>query len=40
MVIYGPTNAEYDFDLGTILIHDYYHRDYYKIVENVVGNNV
>ncbi|CAD6572508.1 MAG: hypothetical protein ASARMPRED_005422 [Alectoria sarmentosa] len=39
MVIYGPASSAYDFDIGPILISDYYHADYYKLVENVVGNN-
>ena len=40
MVIYGPTNAASDYDIGPIIIHDYYHTNYYTLIQNVVGNNV
>ena len=40
MVIYGPASSAYDFDLGPVLVNDYYHADYYTLVKNVVGNNV
>jgi len=37
-VIYGPTdNAEYDEDLGPILVNDWYHEDYYTLVEQVMA---
>ena len=39
MVVYGPSDEDYDFDLGPVLIHDYYHPDYTKLIENVVGND-
>ena len=37
MVIHGPKNAPYDVDLGPILLSDWYHNDYYSIVEEVMG---
>ncbi|MCJ1312325.1 hypothetical protein MMC25_005999 [Agyrium rufum] len=39
MVVYGPSSKPYDIDLGPILIHDYYHADYFKLIQNSVGNN-
>jgi FtsP/CotA-like multicopper oxidase with cupredoxin domain len=39
MVIHGPKNADYDFDLGPIIVSDYYHRDYFDIIEDVVGTS-
>ncbi|KAL2401892.1 oxidoreductase ptaK [Exophiala dermatitidis] len=40
MIIHGPLNAEYDEDLGPILLTDYYHEDYYTIVEEVMGTDL
>lgn len=38
MVIYGPhDNADYDEDLGPILLNDWYHQDYYDIIEQVMA---
>jgi hypothetical protein len=38
MIIHGPsTNAQYDIDLGPVILSDYYHKDYFTIVEEVVG---
>lgn len=38
MIIHGPSNAQYDVDLGPVLLTDHYHTDYFTIVEGVVGN--
>jgi FtsP/CotA-like multicopper oxidase with cupredoxin domain len=38
--IYGPQTAAYDIDLGPVMLNDYYHADYYSILENVVGTNL
>jgi len=38
MIIHGPSNALYDIDLGPVLLTDYFHEDYFTIVEGVVGN--
>ena len=40
MIVHGPTNANYDIDLGPILITDYYHDDYFSIVEDVMGTDL
>lgn len=38
MVIYGPDeNADYDDDLGPIIVNDWYHTDYYTIIEQVMA---
>ena len=36
---YGPRNAEYDIDLGPVMLSDYYHKEYFEIVKDVVGPN-
>lgn len=40
IVIHGPANANYDVDLGPVLLTDYYHREYYDIVEDVMGTDL
>ena len=38
MIIYGPyDNVEYDVDLGPILLTDYYHQDYFTLIEQVMA---
>ncbi|KAK8203149.1 hypothetical protein M8818_005374 [Zalaria obscura] len=37
MIIHGPTNAQYDEDLGPIILSDWYHEDYYTLVEQVMS---
>jgi len=37
MVIYGPKNAPYGIDIGPVILSDWYHDEYFKIVEKVVG---
>jgi FtsP/CotA-like multicopper oxidase with cupredoxin domain len=37
MIIHGPSNAQYDIDLGPVFLSDWYHEDYFSIVEKVVG---
>jgi len=37
MIIYGPQNAQYDVDLGPIILQDWYHEDYYTLVEQVMA---
>ncbi|TKA75701.1 hypothetical protein B0A49_09002 [Cryomyces minteri] len=39
MVIYGPTNLQYDIDIGPIILSDWYHIPYFQIVENTVGTD-
>ncbi|CAF9913428.1 MAG: hypothetical protein GOMPHAMPRED_007909 [Gomphillus americanus] len=36
MVIHGPTNALYDIDLGPVMLSDWYHRDYFSLVEQTM----
>lgn len=33
MIIYGPKNVDYDVDLGPVILSDWYHEDYYSLVE-------
>lgn len=40
MIIHGPKNADYDIDLGPVLLTDYYHKSYYDIVEEVMGTDL
>lgn len=38
MVIYGPhENADYDDDLGPVIVEDWYHEDYYDLVEQAMA---
>lgn len=38
MIIYGPSdNAKYDEDLGPVLVHDWFHNDYFSLVEQVMA---
>ncbi|OQO03485.1 hypothetical protein B0A48_10149 [Cryoendolithus antarcticus] len=38
MIIHGPTdNAQYDEDLGPVLISDWYHSDYFDLVEQTMA---
>ena len=39
MIIYGPENTNYDIDLGPVMLTDYYHPQYYDLVEDVMGTN-
>lgn len=39
MVIYGPTHVPYDIDLGPVIVGDYYHKDYFDVLEAVTGNS-
>jgi FtsP/CotA-like multicopper oxidase with cupredoxin domain len=37
MIIHGPSNAKYDIDLGPVFLTDYYHKDYFSIVQEVMA---
>lgn len=37
MIIHGPRNADYDVDLGPVLLTDWYHTDYFSLVEQVMA---
>lgn len=36
MIIYGPKNAHYDIDVGPIALSDWYHKEYFNIVQTEV----
>ncbi|KAF4624417.1 hypothetical protein G7Y89_g13754 [Cudoniella acicularis] len=36
LIIHGPSNAQYDIDLGPVMINDWYHEEYFSILESVV----
>lgn len=36
IVVYGPTNANYDIDIGPVLLSDWYHEDYNTLVEQTL----
>lgn len=40
MIIHGPFNANYDYDLGPVLLSDYYHQPYYQVLERVMGTDL
>ena len=40
MIIHGPQNADYDEDVGPIFLTDYYHKDHFTIVEEVMGTDL
>ena len=40
MIIRGPTHVDYDVDIGPVLLTDYYHQQYYDIVEDVMGTDL
>jgi FtsP/CotA-like multicopper oxidase with cupredoxin domain len=37
MIIYGPKNVDYDIDLGPVILSDWYHEDYYSLVEKTMS---
>ena len=40
MIIHGPSNVDYDIDLGPVTLNDYYHRDEFSILQDVVGTDL
>ena len=36
MIIYGPNNAHYDIDVGVVAVSDWYHKEYFDIVQTEV----
>ena len=40
MIVYGPKNVPYDIDIGPVFLNDWYHTDYFTIVEQVMGTDV
>lgn len=39
-MIHGPSNYAYDIDLGAVTLNDYYHTDYFTVLEGVVGTDL
>ncbi|KAF2197267.1 hypothetical protein GQ43DRAFT_381393 [Delitschia confertaspora ATCC 74209] len=39
MVIYGPRHQEYDIDIGPILLEDWFHKDYFSLVNDTMNGN-
>ncbi|KUJ19252.1 uncharacterized protein LY89DRAFT_612848 [Mollisia scopiformis] len=39
MIIHGPAIAPYDIDIGPVMLTDYFHKDYFSLVEDVVSTN-
>jgi FtsP/CotA-like multicopper oxidase with cupredoxin domain len=40
IVIHGPKIADYDVDIGPIMLSDWYHSDYYTLVNNTMQGAV
>ncbi|ETN42833.1 uncharacterized protein HMPREF1541_01991 [Cyphellophora europaea CBS 101466] len=40
MIIHGPSHVDYDEDLGPVLLSDTYHRDYFDLLEDIMGNDL
>lgn len=40
LIIHGPDTVPYDIDLGPVLLSDWYHENYYSIVEKVVNTDI
>ena len=36
MIIHGPKNVPYDIDVGAVMLSDWFHTDYFSLVEQVV----
>ncbi|KAF4549390.1 Multicopper oxidase-like protein 6 [Elsinoe fawcettii] len=36
MIVHGPNNARYDYDLGPVMLQDWYHADYRDLVKQVM----
>jgi hypothetical protein len=39
LIIHGPSNANYDIDLGPVFLTDWYHSPYFDIVEEIMEPN-
>lgn len=40
MVIYGPSFQNYDVDIGPVMVSDWYHREYFDLVEDVMSPEI
>lgn len=39
MVIHGPKHEDYDIDIGPIILEDWFHADYFSLVEDTMEGN-
>ncbi|OCK94729.1 laccase-like multicopper oxidase [Cenococcum geophilum 1.58] len=39
MVIHGPKTADYDIDIGPVMVSDWYHQDYFTLVNQTMQGN-
>ncbi|KAL3419927.1 laccase-1 precursor [Phlyctema vagabunda] len=37
MIIHGPSNADYDIDLGPVFLTDYYHQEYFSVIKQLTA---
>ncbi|KAH6630534.1 multicopper oxidase-domain-containing protein [Chaetomium sp. MPI-SDFR-AT-0129] len=37
IVVHGPTHEKYDIDLGPVMLSDWYHKEYFDIVEEMLA---
>ena len=37
MIIHGPNTASYDVDLGPVMLSDWYHQDYFTLIEQTMA---
>lgn len=40
MVIHGPKSRDYQIDVGPVILSDWYHQEYYELVEQTMGIGV
>ena len=40
MIIHGPNHVDYDEDLGPVLVSDSYFRDYWDLIDDIIGNDL
>jgi hypothetical protein len=40
MVIHGPKTADYDVDIGPVILSDWYHSDYFTLVNDTMQGAV
>ncbi|RYP44517.1 hypothetical protein DL768_009012 [Monosporascus sp. mg162] len=39
IVIHGPQHQEFDYDMGPVLLSDWFHEEYHSIIEGVMGTD-
>ncbi|RYO86824.1 hypothetical protein DL764_008955 [Monosporascus ibericus] len=39
IVIHGPQHQEFDYDMGPVLVSDWFHEEYHSIIEGVTGTD-